>query len=115
MKCRNLDVWKRAASLSAEVYQYFSQCRDFGFKDQITRASLSVPSNIAEGVERKSDKETVRFLDIARASIAELQTQIYIGMKIDYIEKSVGWKWIDELDIIGKMLTVFMTKLEGKI
>ena len=108
-------MWKRSASLSAEVYQYFSESRDFGFKDQITRASLSVPSNIAEGVERKSDKETVRFLDIARASIAELQTQIYIGMKIDYIEKSVGWKWIDELDTIGKMLTAFIAKLEGKI
>ena len=85
MKCKNLDVWKRSASVCAEVYLYFKECKDYGFKDQITRASLSIPSNIAEGIERVSNKETVRFLDIARASLAEVQTQIYIGIKIEYI------------------------------
>ncbi len=104
MKCEKLDVWKKSAALSAEIYRYFSDFRDYGFKDQITRSGLSIPSNIAEGIERESDRETWRFLDIAQASGAELKTQIYIGMKIEYIEISQGKKWLEELESIGKML-----------
>jgi len=78
MKCKNLDVWKRACAISAEIYIHFRSSQDYGFKDQVTRSGLSVASNIAEGIERYSDKETIRFLDIARASAAELQTQIYL-------------------------------------
>ena len=104
MKCEKLDVWKKSAALSAEIYFYFRDFKDYGFKDQITRSGLSIPSNIAEGVERVSDKESYRFLDIAQGSAAELKTQIYIGMKIEYIEKEQGFRWIDELEDIGKML-----------
>jgi four helix bundle protein len=52
MKCENLDVWKRACRTSVEVYRLFEACRDYGFKAQITRSSLSVASNIAEGIEK---------------------------------------------------------------
>ena len=104
MKCEKLDVWKKSAALSAEIYLYFRDFKDYGFKDQITRSGLSIPSNIAEGIERVSDKESYRFLDIAQGSAAELKTQIYIGMKIDYIEKDQGFRWIDELENIGKMI-----------
>ena len=61
---------------------YGSDLRDFGFRDQITRAGLSVPSNIAEGYERDSNKEVANFLNYAKGSAGELRTQIYIGMKI---------------------------------
>jgi len=104
MKCEKLDVWKKSAALSAEIYLYFRNANDYGFKDQITRSGLSIPSNIAEGVERVSDKESYRFLDIAQGSAAELKTQIFIGMKIDYIEKDQGFRWIAELEDIGKMI-----------
>jgi len=104
LKCENLDVWKKSAALSADIYLYFRDFKDYGFKDQITRAGLSIPSNIAEGVEKNSDKESFRFLDIAQASSAELKTQIYIGMKIDYIDRETGKKWIDELENIAKMI-----------
>ncbi|HFU74235.1 MAG TPA: four helix bundle protein [Helicobacteraceae bacterium] len=114
MKCKTLDIWKRSASLSAQIYHHFSNCKDYGFKDQITRSGLSVPSNIAEGVERSSDKETIRFLDIARASLAEVQTQIYIGIKIDYIPNALGQTWIKEFDEIGRMLSSFIQKIEEK-
>ena len=105
MKCLNLEVWKKSAKLSSEIYIYFKNFKDFGFKDQITRAGLSIASNIAEGIERISDKDTVRFLDFARGSVAELQTQIYIGMKIEYVEGEQGKKWIKDLEEIGKMLS----------
>lgn len=105
LKCKNLDVWKKSAALSSEIYLELAQLKDYGFKDQITRSGLSIPSNIAEGLERVSDKEKARFLDIARGSVAEAQTQIYIGMKIEYIDLKIGNQWIEELESIGKMIT----------
>ena len=87
MRCEKLDVWKRSSRLSVEIFRHFNSSKDFGFKDQITRSSLSVPSNIAEGMEKESIKEQLRFLEIAKGSSAELITQIYIGIEITYIEK----------------------------
>ncbi|BDY13435.1 four helix bundle protein [Hydrogenimonas cancrithermarum] len=104
MKCETLDVWKISCALSSEIYMGLRECRDYGFKDQITRSALSIPSNIAEGVERESDKESWRFLDIAQASAAELKTQVYIGMKIEYIEKIQGKKWLQETDRVHRMI-----------
>jgi four helix bundle protein len=104
MRCERLDVWKRSCRLSVEVYKTFSECRDFGFKDQITRSSLSIASNIAEGLEKESDKEKIRFIEIARGSNAELITQIYIGIEIGYIQKDIGLGWVKELNDISRML-----------
>jgi four helix bundle protein len=105
MKCEKLDVWKRACRVSVEVYKHFSSCKDFSFKDQITRSSLSIASNIAEGMEKESSKDKVRFLDIAKGSSAELITQIYIGIEIGYIEKERGFSWKRELNEILSMLS----------
>jgi four helix bundle protein len=104
MKCETLEVWKAACALSSEIYIAMKGCKDYGFKDQITRSGLSIASNIAEGVERDSDKESWRFLDIAQASSAELKTQIYIGMKIGYIDKNSGKVWLGEIDRIHVMI-----------
>ncbi len=79
MNYRELDVWKRSMNLSIAIYQNLSGLRNFGFKDQITRSSLSVPSNIAEGYGRGTNKELMRFLYIAKGSCNELETQIIIG------------------------------------
>ena len=112
MKCENLDVWKKAAALSADIYLYLADLKDFGFKDQLTRSGLSIPSNIAEGIERTSDQEKIRFLDIARASLAEATTQIYIGIKINYINSAKGQEWTNELEIIGKMLSALINSIK---
>lgn len=77
MNFEKLDVWKRSARLSAEVYKSTVSLKDFGFRDQLTRSGLSVPSNIAEGMTRNTPKERLRFLEIARSSVAEMRTQIY--------------------------------------
>lgn len=90
MAFEDLEVWKRSAGLSARIYSTLKELRDYGFKDQITRSSLSIPSNIAEGIERNSEKETINFLSYAKGSCAELRTQIYVGMKIGYIEQKTG-------------------------
>ena len=82
-----MDVWKKSSRLSANIYKEFKGLKDYGFRDQITRAGLSIPCNIAEGIERKSSKEAANFLSYARGSCGELRTQIYIGMDIGYINE----------------------------
>jgi len=74
------------------------------FRDQITRAGLSIPSNIAEGYERDSNKETAQFLNYAKGSAGELRTQIHIGMEASYIDHETGRRWIQEAEEIWRML-----------
>jgi len=105
VKCERLDVWKRSCRLSVNIYKLSKDLRDFGFKDQITRSGLSIASNIAEGMEKDSNREKMRFIEIAKGSTAELITQIYIGIEIGYIEKVMGLKLVNESNEILKMLT----------
>ena len=105
MKFEDLDVWKRSSRLSADIYRELRELKDFGFKDQITRSGLSVPSNIAEGFERESQKQALIFLSYAKGSCGELRTQIYIGMEIEYIDKQLGSQWINEANEISAMLS----------
>ena len=104
MPFENLEVWKRAKELSVNIYRSMASLKDFGFKDQITRSSLSIPSNIAEGMERSTEKEKARFLEIARGSAAELRTQIMIGIEIEYINKETGEQLLKETKEIIAML-----------
>jgi four helix bundle protein len=104
MKFEDLDVWKRAVRLSAELYKALVDLKDYGFRDQICRSGLSVPSNIAEGMERGTDREVSRFLTIAKGSCGEPRTQITIGMDIGYIPKDLGARWLQETREISAML-----------
>jgi len=104
MKRESLDVWKRSCRLSVNVYKELANCRDFGFKDQITISSLSIGSNMAEGVEKESLKENMRFLEISKSSVAELITQTYIGIEIGLIKKENGLSWVKESNELLKMI-----------
>ena len=110
----DLEVWKRSVTLSISVYKLLSACKDFGFRDQITRSGLSIPSNIAEGFERRSAKEFVRFLDIARGSSGELRTQMYIGMESGFIDKETGIGLIGETKELSAMITGLMKVAKDK-
>jgi four helix bundle protein len=112
LRFENLAVWKRSARMSADLYRYFSAVKDYGFRDQITRSGLSIPSNIAEGYERSSDKELANFLNYAKGSAGELRTQIYIGMEIGYIDAECGKHWINEVKEISKMLHGLIKKIK---
>jgi four helix bundle protein len=118
MRFEDLDVWKRSARLSADIYKSLSGLKDYGFKDQITRSGLSIPSNIAEGFERESPKDCVKFLLYAKGSCGELRTQIYIGLEISYIDAEVGSKWVAETEelsnMIGGLIKTKRSFLKGK-
>jgi four helix bundle protein len=112
MNFEETDLWKRSSRLCVEIYKELNKCKDYGFKDQITRSALSIPSNIAEGLERKSNKETIQFLNYARGSSAELRTQTYIGIEIGYIPKDKGMKWAQESKELSAMLMGLIKHLE---
>jgi len=113
MRFEDLEVWQRAARLSADIYKELRDLKDFGFKDQITRSGLSVPSNIAEGFERESQKECLTFLSYAKSSCGELRSQIYIGMDIGYIDQKVAKKWLAEATEISSMLSGLIKTRRG--
>ena len=113
MRFEDLEVWKRAARLSADIYRQLADLKDYGFKDQITRSGLSIPSNTAEGFEREIQKDCIKFLTYAKGSCGELRCQIYIGMDIKYIPKDVGKKWIQETIEISSMLSGLIKTKRG--
>ncbi len=104
MRFEDLDVWKRSSRLCVDIYKELANCKDHGFKDQITRCSLSVPSNIAEGFERSTNKDSNNFFNYAKGSCGELRTQSYIGIEIGYIKKETGRHWKAEAEQLLKIL-----------
>lgn len=100
----DLEVWKQSCRLAVRVYNELKACRDFGLKDQMTRAAVSIASNIAEGAERDSRQEYIRFLHIAKGSAAELRTQLYIAAGTGLIEKTITNELVAELKHISATL-----------
>ncbi len=111
----NLDVWKRSCRLSVRLYKALRPSRDWGFRDQITRAALSIPSNIAEGYERGSLKEYIQFLRIAKGSCGEVRTQLFVGIEADLIDKRFGLASVEETKQLSRMLGSLIAKLRAKI
>ena len=87
-KFEDIESWKEARLLVQEIYKNCSNIKDYGFKDQIQRAAISVMSNIAEGFDRGSNKEFVQFLVIARGSVSEVRSLSYAALDIGYINKN---------------------------
>jgi four helix bundle protein len=104
---RGLKVWQEGKELAVELYketQNGSFERDFSLKDQIRRAAVSIASNIAEGDERGTNKEAVRFFYMSKGSLAELQTQLEIAFAIGYIDEATYRQLDKKCASIGKML-----------
>ncbi|NJX14109.1 four helix bundle protein [Tamlana crocina] len=87
---RKLDIWKNGIELVKEVYKlsdHLPSEEKFGLRSQITRASISIPSNIAEGCSRNSETEFKRFLEIAMGSLFEVETQLIIAQELNFLEE----------------------------
>ena len=110
----NLEVWQKSVDLSVRIYEAMRDCRDYGFKDQVCRASVSVPSNIAEGLERNSKKETIHFLHISKGSCAEVRTQLLIGSRIGYVKAADFEILKDDAESISRMLHGLIKSLTPK-
>ncbi len=104
---RNLMVWQNSRKLVKQIYNLtgkFPLEEKFGLANQIQRAAVSIPSNIAEGAGRNSDKEFKRFLFIANGSIAELETQLLICEKLDFADQADIYSLLRRTEEIRKMI-----------
>ena len=100
--------------MAVDVYGVLRECRDFGLKDQMTRSAVSIASNIAEGAERNSIPDFVRFLHIAKGSAAELRTQMYIAERIGIVSPAQQQAMAAELKQISAMLQSLAKSLKPK-
>ena len=111
---KDYEVWQRAMDLAEDVYGHIRMLpveEKFSLADQMRRAAISVPSNIAEGQGRQSDKEFVHFLYIARGSIAELETQLLLCIRLKYLSDQLVR---DVLNLCRK-ISMMLNALIGKI
>ena len=104
-KFEDLIVWKEGLELSLEIYELLRNCNDYGFRDQIRRAALSISSNIAEGFDRQTNKEFIQFLFIAKGSCAEVRTQLYLAQKVGIISKEHTEILLEKSKEISGMIT----------
>lgn len=106
-----LDVWLESRKLVAQIYEAtssFPKEEQFGITNQIRRSSVSVPSNIAEGLGRKTKNETIHFLHIARGSLYELETQIYLSFDLQFISNDKTNQLLAQILICKKLINGFI-------
>ena len=117
MKYSDLVVWQKSMDLVAKIYKVtvtFPSEERFGLSSQIRRAAVSIPSNIAEGHGRKSTGAYINHLSIAHGSLMELETQIQIALRLDFIVATDGSTLLEQTDEIGKMLNGLKKSLSAK-
>ena len=104
-KFEDILSWKKAEILTMEIYNLLKNNRDYSFKDQIQRASVSIMNNIAEGFERRSNKEFKQFLFIAKGSAGETISMLHLAIQLGYI-KDVEYKKLSDSTVeISKLLS----------
>ena len=111
---RDFIVWQKAIDLSVEVYslvKLLPKTETYALSDQMRRAVVSIPSNIAEGQGRNTSKEFAHFLSIARGSQKELETQLYICTKIGYLTEEEASTALNLCEEVGKMLNSLIMKI----
>lgn len=104
MTFKALAVWQRSARVSASFYKALAELKNYGLRDQITRSGLSISSKMAEGYGLGLGKELMQFLRYVKGSAAELETHIWTGTEIGYIERAPGKLWAQEASEIQAML-----------
>ena len=113
---RDLFLWQKAMDLTVEIYKLTEQLPDreaYGLINQMRRAAISIPSNIAEGKGRGSDKVFGHFLSIAQGSRTELETQLEICVRVNYFKEDQIRKAMELSSEVGKMITIMLKSLRA--
>ena len=112
---QNLIVWQKAMDLTTEIYRLTKKLpreETYALADQMRRAAISIPSNIAEGNGRASTGDYIRFLSIARGSKSEIETQLLLCIRLNYVQQSEIEESLNLCTEIGKMLNAMISKLK---
>ena len=106
-------AWQKAKTLAVEIYQTFEGSKDFGFKDQIQRASVSIMNNIAEGFDRQTNKEFRQFLFIAKGSCSEVRSMLYLSEDITSLKQEKVELLVAQTVEISKILTGLIRSIKS--
>ena len=116
-KLEDIQGWQKARELVVSIYRVTNKgnfAKDYGLKDQIRRASVSIMSNIAEGYARQTDKEFIQFLHVAKGSASELESQLYVAFDLEYMSEA-SFKELYELsEETMRLISGFIRYLKGK-
>ena len=108
---KDILAWQKARILTVDIYKAFEGCRDFSFRDQIQRASISIMNNIAEGYAKRSDKSFKNYLFISKGSAAEVESMLLIAPELGYISIEKREVLINNTEEVSKILTGFIRSL----
>lgn len=111
IKFEDIIAWQKAKFLTLQIYHNFNCSKDYSFKDQIQRACVSIMNNIAEGYERKGNKELIHFLYMAKGSCGEVRSMLYLSRDLKYIDISEYTKLDGLASEVSKMLSGFIKTL----
>lgn len=111
-KFEDIIAWQKGKELTLTIYRVSKNCNDFGFKNQIERASVSIMNNIAEGFERRTNKELKSFLFIAKGSAGEVRSMLNLGLELKYVQKEDYDKMYGLTLGISKLLSGFIKTLD---
>ena len=112
---KTLKIWKRGMALAKRIYEctaLFPKSEQYNLTSQMQKSAVSVPSNIAEGSQRTSDKEFAHFIDIARGSLAELETQVLLASEFNFIKDAEVSELEKEIDELNRMIYKFCETLK---
>lgn len=110
----DLMIWQKAQELAISIYKQTETLGDFGYRDQVRRAAVSISNNIAEGFERSSKKEFARYLIIAKGSSNEVRSMIYIGKQLNYFDEPASTDSLKLTSEINKMIWSLINYLNNK-
>ena len=107
----DIIAWQKAQELAVLIYSNFNTSKDFGFRDQICRAVVSISNNIAEGFDRNSDKDFTRFLFISYSSCSEVKSMIYLASKLNYIDSKLMFEILEKCNEVQKLISGFVKSI----
>lgn len=110
-KFEDILIWQKSYALSSDIYKLMKDCRDYSFRDQIQRAVVSIMNNVAEGFERKGNKEFKQFLFIAKGSCGEVRSMLYLANNLNYINQLDFENLMQRSLEISRMLSGLIKKL----
>lgn len=108
----DIIAWQKAQDLAVDIYRHFGELRDWGFRDQITKAVVSISNNIAEGFERGSDAEFIRFLNYSRTSSNEVKSMTYLAVRLGYINELIAQQLLKQINEVARLIYAFIQSLK---
>ncbi len=113
-KFEDLIAWQKSQELASLIYKTFQELRDFGFKDQIFRAVISISNNIAEGFDRSSDADFIRFLYYALGSCSEVKSMLYLSIRLNILNNEKAILLLSHVSEISKIINGLIKSLKAR-